>query len=153
MINNRPLINYIRKNGNFQSHAQMAAELGVSHTHVSDLYGNKRKVSDRFIVRVMRYLGTPIATIDELLTAKDDGSTFKEPHPLFDKVLADYGLKTDRELCKRIGVHASVICEQRKGKIKVSADVVKKINQTFDMPVAEIRKLMGESHATPRATR
>ena len=144
MINNRPLINYIRKNGNFKSHAQMAAELGMTDTHISDLYGNNRRVSDRFIVAVQRYLGIPIATIDELLAAEDDGSTFKDSHPLFDKLIADNKLKNDNHLCKILGVNASVICEQRKHKIKVSNDVVNKINAKFGMSFAEIRKLLGE---------
>jgi len=149
MINNRPLMNHVIKNGEFKSIAQMAKEFEVTPDLISYYYTNQKAISANMLIRIMRYLGIPIATVDELLAAEDDGvDAWQVKHPVFDKLIHDHGFKYDFDLAKALKVSPSTISDFRK-KQTLSDAMILRVHEKFNMPVAEIRKLLGENHATP----
>lgn len=147
MINNRPLMNYIMKNGEFINCSDMAHEFGMSRMSINCFYRNERKVSDTFIVAAMRYLGTPIAVIDELLAEKYEEVEIArmKPHHLLDHLKITNGLENDNQLAEKLKMSRGDLSRIRSGKLIVGKSAILKIHEAFNMPTSEIRKLLGEN--------
>ncbi|MDB5733260.1 MAG: hypothetical protein JWQ03_3155 [Variovorax sp.] len=77
------------------------------------------------------------------------------PHPLLDKIAADFRLKNDYQLARFLGVGASVLSKLRtahanggmyKGsKYRLSGDVILAIHEKTGMSVAQIKALAGQA--------
>jgi plasmid maintenance system antidote protein VapI len=61
---------------------------------------------------------------------------------LLDAVKERYSVKNDAELSRKLDVPPPTISKIRSGKVNVSADMILRIHETFDMPVKEIRELL-----------
>jgi len=61
---------------------------------------------------------------------------------LLDAVKERYAVKNDAELSRKLDVPPPTISKIRSGKVNVSADMILRIHETFDMPVKEIRELL-----------
>jgi plasmid maintenance system antidote protein VapI len=61
---------------------------------------------------------------------------------LLDAVKERYAIKNDAELSRKMDVPPPTISKIRSGKVNVSADMILRIHETFDMPVKEIRELL-----------
>jgi plasmid maintenance system antidote protein VapI len=61
---------------------------------------------------------------------------------LLDAVKKRYAIKNDAELSRKLDVPPPTISKIRSGKVNVSADMILRIHETFDMPVKEIRELL-----------
>jgi plasmid maintenance system antidote protein VapI len=61
---------------------------------------------------------------------------------LLDAVKERYAIKNDAELSRKLDVPPPTISKIRSGKVNVSADMILRIHETFDMPVKEIRELL-----------
>jgi len=61
---------------------------------------------------------------------------------LLDAVKERYTIKNDAELSRKLDVPPPTISKIRSGKVNVSADMILRIHETFDMPVKEIRELL-----------
>lgn len=60
---------------------------------------------------------------------------------LFDYIQQNYGIKNDRELADKLNVSAPVISRIRNGKCTISADVIVKIHEIFEIPIRQIKEL------------
>jgi plasmid maintenance system antidote protein VapI len=61
---------------------------------------------------------------------------------LLDTIKERYSVKNDAELSRKLDVPPPTISKIRSGKVSVSADMILRIHETFDMPVKEIRELL-----------
>lgn len=61
---------------------------------------------------------------------------------LLDYLKETYNLKNDAEISRRLEVAPPVISRIRSGKINVSAEIMIRIHETFDMPIKEIKALI-----------
>jgi plasmid maintenance system antidote protein VapI len=61
---------------------------------------------------------------------------------LLDAVKERYAIKNDAELSRKLDVPPPTISKIRSGKVNVSADMILRIHETFDMQVKEIRELL-----------
>jgi plasmid maintenance system antidote protein VapI len=61
---------------------------------------------------------------------------------LLDAVKERYSVKNDAELSRKLDVPPPTISKIRSGKVSVSADMILRIHETFEMPVKEIRELL-----------
>jgi plasmid maintenance system antidote protein VapI len=61
---------------------------------------------------------------------------------LLDEVKKRYEVKNDAELSRKLDVPPPTISKIRSGRISVSADMILRIHETFNMPVKEIRELL-----------
>jgi plasmid maintenance system antidote protein VapI len=61
---------------------------------------------------------------------------------LLDAVKERYSVKNDAELSRKLDVPPPTISKIRSGRISVSADMILRIHETFNMPVKEIRELL-----------
>jgi hypothetical protein len=62
---------------------------------------------------------------------------------LLDTLIAVGNIKNDAALARRLEISPSVICKQRQEKIAVSPGYMIYIHEAFDMPIAEIKHLIG----------
>lgn len=141
-------MDYIMKNGEFKNCSEMANEFGMWQTTVSSYYRNERPVSDSFIVAAIRYLGTPISVIDELLAKKYEEVeiTRMKPHPLLDHLKLIGGSQNDNQLAEKLKMSRGDLSRIRSGKLIVGKSAILKIHEAFNMPTSEIRKLIGEEN-------
>lgn len=61
---------------------------------------------------------------------------------LLDEVKKRYEVKNDAELSRKLDVPPPTISKIRSGRISVSADMILRLHETFNMPVKEIRELL-----------
>jgi len=61
---------------------------------------------------------------------------------LLDTIKEHYSVKNDAELSRKLDVPPPTISKIRSGKVSVSADMILRIHETFEMPVKEIRELL-----------
>lgn len=61
---------------------------------------------------------------------------------LLDEVKKRYEVKNDAELSRKLDVPPPTISKIRSGRVNVSADMILRIHETFNMPVKEIRELL-----------
>jgi plasmid maintenance system antidote protein VapI len=66
-------------------------------------------------------------------------------HPLIDTLLAEQHLKHGRALSQSLAVQPSVITKIRNGAVPVSAEMMIRIHEKFDMPIARIKALAGQA--------
>lgn len=64
---------------------------------------------------------------------------------LLDYLLEKFEIKNDRQLGVRLGVKQPIISRIRNGKAQVSADMILKIHETFEVPVKDIKALCENS--------
>lgn len=64
---------------------------------------------------------------------------------LLDYLLEKFEIKNDRQLAIRLGVQQPIISRIRNGKATVSADMMLKIHETFEVPIKEIKSLCAKS--------
>jgi transcriptional regulator with XRE-family HTH domain len=69
---------------------------------------------------------------------------------LLDALLQRYGLKNDAALCRVLDVQPCLMSKIRHGKQRISADMMLRIHEVFDMPIAEMRTLMRAEQFYPR---
>lgn len=60
---------------------------------------------------------------------------------IIDYLRTEYSIKTDRELAKELDLSTPVISRIRNSKCGVSADVIIRIHEKFNIPIAEIKSL------------
>ena len=65
-------------------------------------------------------------------------------HKLFDTIIAEYNLKNDSEMCKRLEVTPPVVSKMRVGKLPVGPVMILNIHETFGMPIKRIKELIKE---------
>jgi hypothetical protein len=68
----------------------------------------------------------------------------KTTHPVFDVLIARFGLKNDTDISRLIGFQHSYIWKLRNRVVPGSSAVALAIHETFGMPIAEIRSLGGD---------
>lgn len=72
---------------------------------------------------------------------------------LLDNLLERYHLKNDAELCRRMNVLPSRISKMRSGRHPITAELLLRVHETFDLPFAELRVLLRARpafmHTTP----
>lgn len=68
---------------------------------------------------------------------------------LFNTIMADLGITSDRKLAEVLEVAAPVISKIRNGKLSVGATMILKAHETLDYEVKRIRELLAEK---PKAT-
>lgn len=61
---------------------------------------------------------------------------------LLDEIKKRYEIKTDAELSRVLKVPPPTISKIRSYRVNVSAEIILRIHETLDMPVADIRKLL-----------
>jgi len=61
---------------------------------------------------------------------------------LLDTIKERYSIKSDAELSRKLDVPPPTISKIRSGRVSVSADMILRIHETFNMPVKEIRELL-----------
>lgn len=61
---------------------------------------------------------------------------------LLDTIKERYNVKNDAELSRKLDVAPPTISRIRHGVVSVSAEIILRIHETFDMPVKEIRELL-----------
>ena len=66
-----------------------------------------------------------------------------DQNPLFDELISRKKLKNDAELGRVLEISPTLISKVRHGRIRVSADVVLRIHTIFEIPLPELRRLMG----------
>jgi plasmid maintenance system antidote protein VapI len=66
------------------------------------------------------------------------------PDNLLDSIMAKMGLARDRHLCTFLDISPATISKIRHRKITVSADLVVRIHEYCDIPIGEIRSLVGD---------
>lgn len=64
---------------------------------------------------------------------------------LLDHIKETQGIKNDRQLAVTLKFGQPVISRLRTGKQKISAEVILRIHETFNIPVKEIREMAGEN--------
>ena len=75
----------------------------------------------------------------------------KAAHPLLDFLKNEYGIATDRKLADQLNVSYTVMSKIRHiEEYLVSDSIILKIHEAFNLPVANIRKLINEK---PRASK
>ncbi len=71
------------------------------------------------------------------------------PHPpqyqAVDHLINRAKLRNDAELARFIGVTAATVSKIRAGKVTLSPGILLRLHETFDMPVAELRRLFDGS--------
>lgn len=66
------------------------------------------------------------------------------PGKLLDAMIERGGLKNDAALSRAMNIQAPMISKVRNKKLPVSALFLIRLHETFDMPIAELRTLMGD---------
>jgi plasmid maintenance system antidote protein VapI len=61
---------------------------------------------------------------------------------LLDTIKERYSVKNDAELSRLLKTKAPTISKIRSGKVSVSADMILRIHETFEMSIKEIRELL-----------
>jgi plasmid maintenance system antidote protein VapI len=61
---------------------------------------------------------------------------------LLDTIKERHSIKSDAELSRKLDVPPPTISKIRSGRVNVSADMILRIHETFNMPVKEIRELL-----------
>jgi len=61
---------------------------------------------------------------------------------LLDSIKERHSIKSDAELSRKLDVPPPTISKIRSGRVNVSADMILRIHETFNMPVKEIRELL-----------
>ena len=61
---------------------------------------------------------------------------------LLDTIKERHSIKSDAELSRTLDVPPPTISKIRSGRVSVSADMILRIHETFNMPVKEIRELL-----------
>lgn len=64
---------------------------------------------------------------------------------LFDTIINEFDLRNDRHLATKLGVSPTVISNIINGRKIIGASMILRVHETFCVPVARIRKLMGET--------
>ena len=72
------------------------------------------------------------------------------PHCLLDHVLRRQRLKNDAELSRRLLLAPSSISKIRRGRCGVSAEVMLRVHEAFDIPIAELKQLNAAQQDAPR---
>ncbi|ELX08815.1 hypothetical protein Jab_2c08740 [Janthinobacterium sp. HH01] len=72
------------------------------------------------------------------------------PHCLLDHVLLRQRLKNDAELSRRLLLAPSSISKIRRGRCGVSAEVMLRVHEAFDIPIAELKQLEAAHQAALR---
>ena len=65
------------------------------------------------------------------------------PARLLDALIERNALKNDAALCRVLKITPPLISKIRNGKLGVSADVLIRMHDAFEMPISELRRLMG----------
>jgi len=66
------------------------------------------------------------------------------PHKLFDLLKEESNLKSDAELADALNVTAPIISRIRSGKDRVGARMIILIHEQTEMPIADIKSLLGK---------
>jgi len=61
---------------------------------------------------------------------------------LLDTIKERHSIKSDAELSRKLDVPPPTISKIRSGRVSVSAEIILRIHETFNMPVKEIRELL-----------
>jgi plasmid maintenance system antidote protein VapI len=61
---------------------------------------------------------------------------------LLDTIKERHSIKSDAELSRKLDVPPPTISKIRSGRVSVSADMILRIHETFNMPVKKIRELL-----------
>lgn len=61
---------------------------------------------------------------------------------LLDTLLERYQLKNDAELCRRMNVLPSRISKMRSGRHPITAELLLRVHETFELSFAELRVLL-----------
>lgn len=62
---------------------------------------------------------------------------------MFDQIMRDYGLQNDRQLALALGISPAVISRVRNEKVLLGPGVMIKINELFDISIAQIKHMTG----------
>jgi plasmid maintenance system antidote protein VapI len=79
-----------------------------------------------------------------MLTAGKDRHNQRKPMKLFEHLKKKHEIKNDRNLAITLGVGHPVVSRIANGKQALSAEMILRIHETFDMPVKEIRQMIEE---------
>ncbi len=60
---------------------------------------------------------------------------------LIDYLLSEYNIRNDAALAHVLEVHPPTISKLRHGRMSLTAGVILKIHEAFDMPVKEIKRI------------
>ncbi len=72
------------------------------------------------------------------------------PHPLLDRMLEHFRLKNDAALARALDIAPPRISKIRRGHMRVSPDLLLRMHEAAQIPVAELRSLMvGAQHPAP----
>ena len=63
---------------------------------------------------------------------------------LIDTILAQRSIKNDAHLARAVELAPPVISKIRNGKLGVSGEVMIRFHEAFDMPIAHIKKILGQ---------
>lgn len=66
----------------------------------------------------------------------------RNPHHLLDAIIGNNGLKNDAALCRILQVAPPRISKIRHGKLGVSADIILRLHEHFQIPIADLRDMM-----------
>ncbi|OEZ63738.1 MULTISPECIES: helix-turn-helix transcriptional regulator [unclassified Duganella] len=80
-----------------------------------------------------------------------DAAAGARPHSLLDHVLRRQRLKNDAELSRRLLLAPSSISKIRRGRCGVSAEVMLRVHEAFDIPIAELKQLEAAHQAALQA--
>lgn len=74
--------------------------------------------------------------------------TQDDQNRLIDALLQRKGLKNDAALSRFLQVGPPAISKIRHGKLGISADMMLRMHEAFEIPVAELRRLMDRNHGS-----
>ena len=69
----------------------------------------------------------------------------RDPNRLLDALIMRKKLKNDAALCRVLQISPPLISKIRRGKLGISADVMIRMHDVFEMPISELRQLMGSN--------
>ena len=69
----------------------------------------------------------------------------RDPNRLLDALIMRKKLKNDAALCRVLQVSPPLISKIRSGKLSISADVMIRMHDVFEMQISELRQLMGSN--------
>jgi hypothetical protein len=69
-----------------------------------------------------------------------------DPNPLFDTLIKKLKLKNDAALARKLDVTAPVISKIRHRTLRIGATMLVRMHEASELPVQELRNLMGKPH-------
>lgn len=60
---------------------------------------------------------------------------------LIDHLLSEYNVRNDAALSRLLGVHPPTISKMRTGRMSLTPSFMIRVHETFDIPIAEIKRI------------